>query len=307
MRAPRLLSATLFLLVACSSDENDDGAGDGGTQRCTSSELTPGDSMRTLEHGGVQREYLVHVPASYTGKAKVPLVLDIHGLGSNAAQQKEISGWVAKSDQQGFVLVHPNGLNSSWNGGSLCCGSSQSTGVDDLGFMRALVKELAKPACTDAKRVYATGLSNGGAMTHLLACQASDVFASVAPGSMGNGALPCQPGRPISVTMWRATSDTLVPYEGGKGSFGVGPTFPSAQADFAQWKMLDSCTGEPSTSDQICKTYAECAGGVEVTLCTVTTSPDELLGGHVLYDSAKAQGAPVPDVAWDVFERHPLP
>jgi polyhydroxybutyrate depolymerase len=123
-----------------------------------------------------------------------------------------------------LIVVHPNGLNNSWNGGSLCCGQSQSSGVDDEGFMRATIKQLSEQACVDPKRVYATGLSNGGAMSHLLACRAADVFAATAPVSMGNGARPCNPARPISLIMYRETNDSLVPFNGG--------TFPGAMADF---------------------------------------------------------------------------
>jgi polyhydroxybutyrate depolymerase len=245
-----------------------------------------------LTHDGQQRTYLVHVPASYTGTTAVPLVLDIHGLTSSATAQKGLSGWVAKSDSEGFIVIHPNGLNASWNGGELCCGTSQRTGVDDVGFMRAIVAKLQQEACIDPKRVYATGLSNGGAMSHRLACEAADLFAATAPVSMGNGTRPCQPSRPISVTMFRGTSDTLVAYNGG--------LFPSAQADFDQWKGLSGCTGSPAAVHNVCQTYTGCGAGTEVTLCTIN-------GGHVLYSAAAQQQAPVPDVVWEMFSRQRLP
>jgi polyhydroxybutyrate depolymerase len=263
-------------------------------------------------HDGVQRAYLLHVPASYDGKRKVPLVFDHHGLGSNAAQQKMASGWVAKSDAEGFVLVHPDGLNSSWNGGSLCCGMSQANHVDDVGFVLAVVDELKEPACTDDKRVYATGISNGGAMSHRLACEAADVFAAVAPASMSNGTVPCQPKRPISVIMHRATGDRLVPYDGGKPPLSLPgmtvPSFPSAQQDLDAWRDRNGCTGAPE-QDGVCQTYAQCEGGVEVTLCTIQTPASDLatFGGHIYFQYAIDQGAPQPDVAWAAFERQTLP
>jgi polyhydroxybutyrate depolymerase len=92
--------------------------------------------------------------------------------------------------------------------------------------------------------------------------------------------------------MYRGTSDPLVPYGGG--------IFPSAAADLAQWSMLDGCTGAAATTHGLCQTFSSCAGGVEVTLCTVDS-------GHVLYADAAAQGAPVPDVVWETFQRHTLP
>jgi polyhydroxybutyrate depolymerase len=269
------------------------GGGPGTSNPCAGrGTLAVGDTNATLVHDGVERQYIIHVPASYDGRARVPLVLDIHGLTSNAAQQEGLSGWREKSNSTGFIVVYPHGLNASWNGGSLCCGQSRTDGVDDEGFLRAVVARMQQDACIDGKRIYATGLSNGGAMAHLLGCRAADLFAATAPVSMGNGTMPCQPARPISVVMFRGTTDPLVAYNGG--------FFPSAQADFDQWSALDGCTGQPQTTHGLCSTHSGCQGGVEVTLCTIDA-------GHVLYAQAAAQQAPVPDVVWETFARHTLP
>lgn len=295
-----------LLASSCGDDGSDDvdsetsAAGKG----CSAKRLAAGDQSFTIMHGGAARTYLLHVPPAYDGKKAVPLVIDMHGLMSNASQQRGFSGWTSKADQEGFLVANPDGLNSSWNAGELCCGSSQQNKVDDEGFIRALVTELKRTACIDNKRVYATGLSNGGAMSHLLACRASDVFAAVAPVAMGNGTRPCQPARPVSVFMARATGDNLVPYEGG-GFIDV----PSAQADFDQWKTLNGCTGEPKVTNTFCKSYDQCNAGVEVSQCTVQTRADDLgtLGGHILYGPAAAQGFVLADAIWEVFKRQTLP
>jgi polyhydroxybutyrate depolymerase len=268
-----------------------DAAGTPDSGACPNS-LAPGDYTETLDHDGVLREYLVHVPAGYSGTTPVPLVIDIHGFRSPATQEARISGWREKSDAVGFIVVAPKGLDLSWNAGSLCCGTSLANGVDDEGFLRALVAQMGQEACIDAKRVYATGLSNGGAMAHMLACQDADLFAATAPVSMGNLTIPCQPARPISVVMFRGTTDLNVPYDGGE--------VPGALADFNQWKSINGCAGEPSTTHGICQTYSGCSAGVEVTLCTINA-------GHVLYADAVTQGAAIPDVAWEAFARQTLP
>ena len=259
--------------------------------------LAPGDVMMTLTHAGAERRFLVHVPASYKGDTLVPLLLDIHGLGGTPEYQKATSGWLEKADEQGFLVVFPAGLDNSWNGG-LCCGTSLMNKVDDEGFLRAVVAKLKSEACVNPKRVYATGLSNGGAMSHLLACRASEVFAAVAPISMSNSVTPCEPTRGISVTMFRATSDTLVAYDGG--------SLLSAEADFTEWKARNECKGEASSPNAQCKTYTQCKGGSDVTLCTITTTPSDVLGGHLLYTEAVREGVKVPDFVWPIFERHPL-
>lgn len=256
----------------------------------TPSTLSPGNETFRIEHDGATRTYIVHVPASLDPSTPVPLVVDMHGLTSSATAQAGLSGWRAKADAEGFIVAHPQGLNASWNGGDLCCGTSQRNGVDDEGFIRAMVAELQSAGCIDAKRIYATGLSNGGAMSHLLACNAADLFAASAPVSMGNGTRPCEPSRPISVVMTRGTRDTLVSFNGG--------LFPSAQADFEQWAELNGCTGEPRPADELCQVFDDCEGGVEVKLCALDA-------GHVLYDNA--QDFSVPDVVWETFERQTLP
>jgi polyhydroxybutyrate depolymerase len=278
---------------------SDAGGGEAGTPdgavpaaSCTMNTLRPGDTTVMISHAGAQRNFLLHVPAGYDGSKAVPLVIDIHGYTSEAAAQARVSGWRAKADKEGFIVAHPNGLSNSWNGGSLCCGTSQSRGVDDEGFMRAVVRKISGDGCIDAKRVYATGLSNGGAMSHLLACRAADVFAATAPVSMGNGARPCMPSRPISVIMYRGTADALVPYNGG--------SFPSARADFDQWKTLNGCTGS-ATKSGVCETYTGCKAGTEVTLCTIER------GEHVLYEQASAAGSNIPDAVWEAFKRQTLP
>lgn len=287
-------------------DAGSEGAEDSGPEPDASEPLTcdkagslsPGDVMMTLTHAGADRRFLVHVPASYTGDTLVPLVLDIHGLNGTPEYQKSTSGWLEKSDEKGFLVVYPGGLENSWNGG-LCCGPSAMSKVDDEGFLRAVVEKLKSEACVNPKRVYATGLSNGGAMSHLLACRASDVFAAVAPISMSNSATPCEPTRAVSVTMFRATADTLVAYNGG--------TYASAEADLDAWKARNECKGEASTPNAQCKSYTQCKGGSDVTLCTIATSLDDApWGGHLLYTQAVREGVKVPDFVWPVFERHRL-
>jgi polyhydroxybutyrate depolymerase len=258
---------------------------------CTST-LAPGNYTRTMTWDGAGRNYLLHVPTLYDGSKPVPLVIDMHGWTETAAAQAARSGWRQKGDKVGFIVVQPNGLNNSWNGGSLCCGISQATGVDDEGFMRAIVTKTRAEACIDPKRVYATGFSNGGAMSHLLGCKAADVFAAVAPVSMGNGTNPCKPSRPLSVVLYRGTSDPLVAYGGG--------LFPSAKADFDQWKSLNGCTGQAIATHGLCQTYQACSAGTQVTLCTIDA-------GHDLYATAAAGGAAVADVAWEAFAAAPMP
>jgi polyhydroxybutyrate depolymerase len=215
--------------------------------------------------GGVSRSYILHVPTSYTGAKPVPLVIDFHGLGGTGTQEQSASGYQKIADQEGFLILFPNGIDNAWNIGP-CCTNSRD--VDDLGFAKAMVTSTAAQACVDLKRVYATGISMGGGMSHYLACNAADVFAAVAPAAFDllvPEEEPCSPSRPISVLAFRGTADTVVPYAGGKGSAGK-ITFLGAQASLQRWVGLDGCM-TPTTVDGECTYYKTCSAAVEVGLC----------------------------------------
>jgi polyhydroxybutyrate depolymerase len=264
--------------------------------------LTPGDSTRPLPHAGQPGQYLLHVPASYDGTTAVPLVLDFHGFTSNAEQQKAISGMVAVSDREGFLVAHPSGLNNAWNAG-LCCGNA---GIDDVGFIRAVVADIAAAGNVDLRRVYATGLSNGGAISQRLACDAADLFAATAPMAFPVPADPlsgCQPVRPIPVLTFMGLNDALVRYDGN--------LFPSAPATFDYWHDVNGCPGvTPDVTvvegDSRCERYTGCAQNAEAGLCSITaqTFNGSFFDGHILYLNDDFVLA---DVAWEFLSRFTLP
>lgn len=246
----------------------------------------PGRTNVTIDVGGVSRKFILSVPSSYDGKKPVPLMLNFHPLLTSASTAEGSSGYKAVSDKQGFIVAFPDGLqNAAWNVGGTCCTRDQK--IDDVGFARAIVKDVASKFCVDKKRVYASGFSMGAGMAHFLACEAADVFAAIATGHFDLLAEnPCKPSRPITVFSYRSMSDLIVPYEGGRktsapNGFSGQHTFLGAQATFKKWAELDGCTGEPVDESGGCKTYKQCMAGVEVTLCTVG-------GGHAFPDAAES-------------------
>ena len=261
-----------------------------------------GDSTQALELDGLMRSYLVHVPPQYDGATPVPLVLDFHGLGSNATQQRAISGMTAISNREGFLLVHPDGLDNRWNAG-ICCSRADT---DDVGFVRAVVAAVSSQASVDASRVYATGLSNGGAMSQRLACDAADLFAAAAPMAFPVPFRPlsqCHPLRPIPVLTFMGLTDVLVRYDG--------PSFPSAPATLDFWHDVDAC-GDTAPDAVVakgasrCETFTNCADGVEAGLCSITARSfgGTAIDGHVLYFNDDFVLA---EVAWSFLSRFSLP
>lgn len=234
-----------------------------GAPACPGGGLGPGDHDISLDVDGVTRTAIVHVPPGYDPTAPTPLVLNLHGFTSNAGQQISLSGMNSTADANNFIVAYGEGLNSSWNAGG-CCGLSLSQNIDDVGFLRALVEHLETELCIDRARVYSTGMSNGGFMSHRLACEAADMFAAVGPVSATIGLPDCDPGRPVPVILFNGTLDNLVPYPGG--------LFPGAQAVFAAWAERNGCTDAPEVTKQsglaTCETHDDCDDGASVTLCT---------------------------------------
>jgi polyhydroxybutyrate depolymerase len=282
--------------TAATPDARTDAAPVTPPQTCAPPSLRAGDGAHMLEHGGRTRRYTVHVPSSLDPNVPVALVLDFHGNGSSASQEAAGSGWAQKADAESFITAYPEGVGRGWNVGN-CCGEALAGNVDDVGFARAIVAAIASAACVDPKRVYATGISNGAGLAHRLACEAADVFAAIAAASADLVTDPCTPARPIAELSVRGVRDTLVAYEGGNtGS--TGWYSPGAKMTLELWKGIDQCTGAAETTREYCETYARCADGVEVTLCSLPNT------GHILYDNAL--GFDVPEVAWEMFVRQPM-
>lgn len=271
---------------------------------CASGVHPPVDSVWTVTVGGQDRTFRVHVPARYDPATPTPLVLNFHGVNTNARQQELISKMPAKADAAGFVVIHPEGIAMSWNGGT-CCGQAYEDDVDDVGFARALLDEVEAKLCIDPHRIFVAGLSNGGYMTNRLGCELADRVAAIAPVSGGNLIAGCTPARPIAVLYFHGTADTIVPYAGGYG-------LPAAAKTFSEWGARNGCTGSPVTTFTNgavhCETYAACAAGVEVTLCTIEGGGHQWPGGTPIPMLGETTTDIIADDAmWDFFQRHPLP
>ncbi len=265
------------------------------------------DDSWTIASGGLMRTLNVHVPSSYDPTAGMPLVLDFHGYTSNGIEEAALSLMNSKADSAGFISIHPEGTDASWNAGA-CCGLAVSNMVDDIGFVKDLLDSAATKLCVDAHRIFVTGMSNGGFLSNRVGCELADRVAAIAPVAGVDGMPTCMPSRPMPIIHFHGTADPLVPWNGDAAE-----GFISVPDDFAGWAMRDNCTDAmPATTfsngDSSCASYLHCDGGAQVTLCTVQN------GGHTW-----PGGTPVPtlgyttadlsatDAMWSFFQAHPLP
>jgi len=266
---------TLVFLAACSGSEAPTGSNlvEATAPTQAPSAMKPGDYVKTLSSGGIDRTYILHVPASYDGSKALPVVLAFHGLGGNAKGMVAVTQFNPKADEQNFIAVYPNGTGDPQGWNAEVFENPLTPPQDDLGFVRALVQDLEGQLNVDNKRIYAAGFSNGGIFAHLLASQAGDLFAGVAvvEGSIStykeDGSLLKIPDvvSPIPIIMFHGKNDKVIPFEGGQGKR---LSFVSIADDLAFWKMADHCTGDPSIeSDRQNNKWQDwilCATGAEV-------------------------------------------
>lgn len=183
--------------------------------------VMPGNAQQTLNksfmHNGVQRDYTIHIPTAYVPGNAVPLLFCFHGYTSNAGNIMFYSNFNAISDTANFIVVYPQGTllsgSTHWNVGGWTTGST----ADDVGFTAAMIDSISATYSIDNNRIYSTGMSNGGYMSFLLACQLSSKFAAIASitGSMTPQTYnACNPQHPTPVLQVHGDADGTVPYNG---------------------------------------------------------------------------------------------
>jgi polyhydroxybutyrate depolymerase len=243
---------------------------------CTGKTGASGDRTLTLTSGGYARDSLLHVPPSYDPSTGTMLVLNFHGFSSNAPEQVSLTAMNPVADAKGFLVAYPDGLGSGWNGGD-CCTELQPGTVDDVQFTKDLLALIESQYCIAPDRIYATGFSNGGFLSHRLACAMADTFAAVAPvsGVLGIPPVDCQPSRPIPVLHIHGTADPVVPYDGGPALKLLPPiVFRSVADTLTFWRGANGCLGASSVTyqkgDATCVQWADCQDGVDVNLCTLS-------------------------------------
>jgi polyhydroxybutyrate depolymerase len=336
-RLVALLVAVLSLLTACGGDEEPSVAEPATTSTtvaypasvearpsagCGTSTASPRERERlTLDVGGVERWYLLSVPAGHDGTTPMPLVVELHGLAEGAAIAAQMSEIDALGEREGFVSVFPNGSGQPvrWNE------SLDASPNEDLDFLDALLSSLSTSLCIDEARVYATGLSYGAIMSSTLACVRSDRFAAIAPVAGVRFPDGCAPARPVPVLSFHGTVDPILFFNGGVGDLGAalgggtlelpsgevdleGPGYPAAVAAWAEANGCGAWSDERRSEHVIDRVY-ECDDDAETRFVIIEG------GGHSWPDSDISRAiegvvGPTTDEAhateeiWAFFERH---
>lgn len=230
-------------------------------------------------HNGVNRTYIIHLPPTYTPNSQMPLVIVLHGLGDSGNGIMLGTGFNMAADTAGFIAVYPDAVDALFGAAAWNSGANPFGSADDVGFISALIDTMYAQYHIDQNRVYATGFSMGGIMSHRLACELSNRIAAIASGSgtfatsvIGN----CSPGRSVPVMHVHGTADSVVPYDGNTllGLQSVGATI-----NF--WVTNNNCALTAPASTPVANTandgitidkteYDLCSNNSEVILYTAT-------------------------------------
>ncbi len=285
--------------------------------------LVPGDQVRELEFNGIQRTYSVHLPPQYDAKKPTPVVLSYHGALTNRDMMAAFTGLNAKADEAGFLAVYPNGNGSGklmfvWNAAGLR-DKDRDRKYDDVAFTARLLDDLQRIANVDPKRIYATGLSNGGMMCYRLAAELSDRIAAIAPVAGTMAVAEAKPRRAVPVLHFHGTDDKLVPFSGADARARLVLPFKSVDETMRIWAKIDGCPETPTvvklpdvaedgtTVER--RTWGPGTDGAEVILYVVSG------GGHtwpgrerpIKFLGKSTRDISANDLIWEFFERHPMP
>ncbi len=272
--------------------------------------MKPGNYHLSLIHDKLTRTYQLYIPKQYNQLTNLPLVISLHGAGGSSDNAKIISGFDAKSEEEGFVVVYPEsekldsfiGMKRGWNAGTC---SAEDNIADDAGFISVLIDELKTKLNIDPKRVYVAGMSNGGMMAYRLACELSDKITAVAvvAGSMSLDFDKCSPSRPVPLLHIHGMADNLVRLIGGSGTKLAisGCAKPPILETMAEWKENNGCSGkavEDHKNNKVtCLAYESCPVNADVNLCIVNGV------GHTW---PEVKGFSTTDYIWEFFNQYEM-
>lgn len=280
----------------------------------------PGNYLRQLEFGGRKRFYEIHVFSNYNNSIPTPVVLVFHGGGGYPGAVRYQSGMDRVSDRHGFIVVYPAGTGLfkdrllTWNA-LTSSGYAMKHNIDDVGFTRALLDDLGRYFNLDPKRVYATGISNGAAMTYRLARELSNRVATIAPIS---GQLPparSAGSRPVSIIHFHGLADRFAPFGGGQGSASK-TNWESVPNVIRSWVSAYGLPPNPTTTftkgSATLSIYGPGKNGAEIRLWLIKEGGHTWPGGYKTAPEERYNlGALTKDInaselMWEFFQAHPL-
>lgn len=273
--------------------------------------------MHELKVGREQREYILHVPRSYSSAQPTALVILLHGHGARAQTFEASTGMSGKADRKGFIVAYPQALGSPsvWH-----TGVDGSISVDDVAFIRALIGSISSGYNIDPDRIYVAGHSNGAFMAYRVGSSLSEQVAAIgiSAGSIGritprgDTLRIAKPAHPVSVIAYHGLADNTVPYNGGKEEDGPRRIVAAPQS-IQFWVQSDGCDVTPVSTvmndgNVRRDDYTGCKDGTDVTFYIIRDGTHKWPGDkepwwHFWGHSGSEPSAT--DEMWTFFQAHP--
>ncbi len=201
---------------------------------------------------GIERTYIMHSPGSLNDSVRAALVFVLHGGGGLARKMNGLTRFNRVSDEYGFFVCYPQGIDKHWNDGrAVNITRVNGIEVNDVKFFSLLIDTLIAKYNIDSSRVYACGISNGGMMSFRLGCELNSRIAAIAPVAISMSEYlynSCTPAKPVPVMLIFGMEDPLVPYEGGSIRFNRGEVV-SVQNTVGFWVRNNECDETPVVAE----------------------------------------------------------
>jgi polyhydroxybutyrate depolymerase len=275
--------------------------------------LRPGEYERKIEG---KRKYVLYIPKAYDSSRPTPLVLFFHGGGGHMEHAASAYGWEEKAEREGFVVAFPNGASrlprqhlATWNAGE-CCGYARDKNIDDVGFVKEVIADIKRQVNIDAKKIFATGMSNGGMMAYRLACEMADTFKAIASVAGTDNTKYCNPSRPISIMHIHAQDDTHVLFNGGAGKDAFRDEskvtdFTSVPETINRWILRDNAEKSPQRVLDVPGAHADLYtskyNNTEIELVVTDTGGHSWPGGKSVRGKEPSRAIIANDIIWDFF------
>ncbi len=227
-----MISTVLLLILGCSEKEEI------AEKKEEARRIEMANGAHLLEVNEQERSFLLYQPEALEEDA--PLVVVMHGYTGTAEGIEAYSGMNELADQHGFAVAYPQGTIDQEGFPFFNVGYAfhPDVTVDDVAFIRLMVSTLQENLGLSSEHVFSTGMSNGGEMSYLLACQAADVFSAVASVSgvmFESFAEECTPQGEVSVFEIHGTDDEINWYDGDADNSGGWGAYWSIDEGIAFW------------------------------------------------------------------------
>lgn len=162
---------------------------------------------------GRNRRYVINMPTHYNPARPTPVLFGFDGWRDSPENFRRYSRMDETGAGRDAIRVYPESINNGWEGAPYAIVRPG----EDIRFVTQIIDELDRTYNVDRRRIYATGHSNGGGMTAVVACHLPHVFAGVAAvgGAFYNPVNANCKNQAIPFLIMHGTGDTMMKYHGG--------------------------------------------------------------------------------------------